>query len=200
MKRIIIIAMTCVFIFTIILPVSAAEKANRISIAFADMSKVFQESKTGMEALKIYNAFIMSKKELLMSKSKEISDLQSEFNQQSSIMNDAAKNKLQDKINELKQEAQKIQSDTQHEAMEKQTQLFEPISKELKALLKTIAKEEGYSAIFQITEALPLHQHITTPDGNSVIVPEVRALMLYISDDADITNLVLKRYNNMKGK
>ncbi|MBF0474083.1 MAG: hypothetical protein HQK93_10205, partial [Nitrospirae bacterium] len=77
MKKLLIILMTCLFIFTIALPVTAAETKNTSAkIAFIDVNKVLQESKTGIEALKTFNAFAMTKKDPLMAKAKEINDLQ----------------------------------------------------------------------------------------------------------------------------
>jgi outer membrane protein len=197
MKRVLIILVACIFLISMLLPVSAAETKGT-KIAFVDMNKVLQESKSGMDALKTFNAFAMAKKDMIMAKAKEINDLETDLIQKSSAMNEAAKRKKQDQILDLKRNVQKMQDDAQNEVMEKQAQLIEPIYKELKALLETIAKEEGYAAIMQMTEVLPLHHHRPTPDGNSVIVPDVRVLMLYVSDDADITKLVLQRYNSGK--
>lgn len=195
MKRVLTIMMLCIFIFTIPLYLNAAESKGQ-KIAFVDMNKVLEESNLGKEAIKTIKAFVNSKEEMLAPKIKEVQDLENELLQQSSAMSEEAKRKKQDKILDLKRELQKIEIDVQKEVREKQAQLIEPFSKDIKSLLETIAKEKGYTVIFPMN--LPIHQHAQTPEGNSVIVPDNRPWTPYISPDADITKLVLERYNNLK--
>ena len=89
-----------------------------------------------------------------------------------------AKKAKEDEIERLVRDYQRMVQDSQAEVKKKETELTGSIVKELREIVEKVAQEEGYS----------------------IILENVEGIILYSKKELDITEKVVKRYNESKVK
>jgi len=168
MKKLFLILCMC-----IILPVSAqAEEALKIGIL--DLQKVLNECDAGKKAKSDLEALIKSKESVIEKKGVEIEKLKSELQKQASVLSAEARKSKEDELERLVRDYQRIVQDSQSEVKKKEGELTEAIIKGVHDLVDEMGKKEGYTVIIEKT------------------------LALYLNEDLDITDDVIKRYNKSK--
>ena len=168
MKKIFLLLCICV-----ILPVSAqAEEALKIGIL--DLQKVLNECDAGKKAKTDLEALIKSKESAIEEKGLEIEKLKSELQKQASVLSSEAKKSKEAELEKLLRDYQRTVQDSQEELKRKEGELTEAIIKGVHELVDDIGKKEGYTVIIE------------------------KSLALYINEDLDITDTVIKRHNKSK--
>lgn len=148
-------------------------EANETKIAYVDFKKAVSESDQGKEALSALEKMVDAKKEIIDAKGAEIKTLDEELAKQASVLTQESLKKKQGEREKLIRDYQRMVKDSENELQRKEIEYIQKISMELKELLLKIGKDEGYTAIFEVVE------------GG----------ILYMPKEFDITDSVIKSFN-----
>ncbi len=149
-----------------------------LKIGYVDFNKALNESDEGRKATARLEDVIEKKKSLLSEKDKEIKALDEELKKQSSVLSQDSRIEKEDRLKKLIREAQRMSEDFKEELKKKEADLTLEIQKDLMKVVDQIAKEDGYSVIFE--------------RGISGI--------LYFEEKFDLTDRAIKKYNENKAK
>jgi outer membrane protein len=139
-----------------------------------DLQKALNESEAGKKAKSDLEALIKSKESVINEKSKVVEKLRGELEKQSSVLSAEARKSREDELEKLLREYQRAVQDSQAEVKKKEGELTEAIIKELREIVEKIGEEEGYTLIIE------------------------RGLVLYSNKGIDLTDTVIKKYNELK--
>jgi len=145
-------------------------------IALVDLMVAFNESEVGKKAMAELDSFIKSKKSTIEEKGKVIERLKGELEKQGSVLSPDAKKAKEEEIERLMRDAQRHIQDAENEVNKKKDKIRETIIKDLQAIISKIGQEEGYTLILE------------------------KGISLFASKEIDITEKVVKRYNEMQPK
>lgn len=150
--------------------------ADSVKIGCIDLQRVVYESEAGKKAKADIDALVTSKKSVLDGKRKPIEKLRSELEKQGSVLSPEAKKSKQEELEKLEREYLRTAQDSDAEVRKKDTELRDMILKEILELVGKIGKEEGYTLIIE------------------------RGSVLYLDKGIDITDMIIKKYNESKTK
>ena len=161
----------------------AVETASSVDITptkigYVDLRVALNESDAGKKAKVELESLIKTKQTSIDEKGKNIDRLKGEFDKQVSVLSPDAKKAKEDEIERLVRDYQRMVQDSQAEVKKKETELTGSIVKELREIVEKVAQEEGYS----------------------IILENVEGIILYSKKELDITEKVVKRYNESKVK
>ncbi|MBI5049691.1 MAG: OmpH family outer membrane protein [Nitrospirae bacterium] len=164
-----------IFAITIIvLGISAfAVQGAEVKIGYVDLNRTLNGSVRGVEAKKTLNDMVMAKQTVIDKMKSDAEKLEDEIEKQASVLTPEGKKEKEEQRDKLRRDTQRIFSDFQEEIKKKEMELMQVIIKDLREIVNKIGEEEGYAAIFEIS------------DGNVV----------YWSKKLDITDKVIKKYN-----
>lgn len=161
---------------TIILSLFAfSSYAAELKIGYMDLNKALNECDRGKEAIKILEEMVKTKQAIIDKKGDEIKKLEEELSKQTSILTQESIKKKQEEYEKLKKEYNRMVKDSQEEVQKKQAELMQAILSDLRETIKKIGEEEDYTAILEIAE------------GG----------ILYMPDKLDLTDKVIKRFNEI---
>ena len=170
MRRIVLLVL---IIF--LLPLSSLA-ADAVKFGSMDLQKVLNESEAGRKAKADLDVLIKSKESVIEEKGKVLEKLKSELEKQASVLSAGAKKTKEDELEKLLREYQRTVQDSQAEVKKKEGELTDAIIKEIRETVDKIGTEEGYTLIID------------------------RAMVLYSNKGIDITDSVIKKYNESKTK
>lgn len=154
----------------LVLPVSS-HAADTVKFGSIDLQKVLNESEAGKKAKSDLETLIKSKESVIEEKGKAIEKLKGELEKQASVLSAGAKKSKEDELEKLLREYQRIVQDSQAEVKKKEGELTEAIIKDIREMVDKIGAEEGYTLIIE------------------------RGMVLYSNKGIDITDAVIKKYN-----
>jgi outer membrane protein len=172
MKKILAVAIAGLFMLTS----SIGFAADAFKVGVVDILKALNESDAGKRAKADLEVLLKSKQSAIEEKGRNIERLRADIEKQAAIISAEAKKKKEEEVERLIRDYQRIVSDSQAEFQKKQRELETEIIKELKEILDKIGPEEGYSLILEPGE------------GGA----------LYYNKSLDITDKIIKRYNESK--
>ncbi len=149
---------------------------GKFKIAIVDLYKVINESEAGKKAKSDLENLIKSKQSVLDEKGKNIEALKADIDKQSAVITADAKKAKEDELERLVRDYQRIITDSQAEVKKKESELTAEILKQAREIINKIAIESGYSLVLE------------KADG----------LVLYFSNNLEITDKVIKRINEGK--
>lgn len=149
---------------------------GKFKIAIVDLYKVINESEAGKKAKSDLETLIRSKQSILDEKGKNIETLKSDIDKQAAVITAEAKKAKEDELERLVRDYQRVVSDSQAEVKKKESELTAEILKQAREVINKIAMEGGYSLVLE------------KADG----------LVLYFSNNLDITDRVIKKINEGK--
>ncbi|HAM50266.1 MAG TPA: hypothetical protein DCP92_06070 [Nitrospiraceae bacterium] len=167
---------TAILVATVAVKGSFAEEL--VKIGYVDLRVALNESDAGKAAKAELETLIKTKQVAIDEKGKNVEKLKVELEKQSSVLSGDAKKAKEDEIERLVRDYQRLVQDSQGEVKKKEDKYTETIIKELRVIVDQIGKEEGYSLILE----------------------NVEGIILYSNKGLDLTERVLKRYNEMKAK
>jgi outer membrane protein len=175
MKKLLIVVLTglCLFAAGIIPKTSDAET---LKVGIVDLLKALNESEAGKRAKTDLESLIKSKQTSIEEKGKNIEKLRTDLEKQAAIISPEAKKAKEEELERLIRDYQRIVADSQAEVKKKEGELTGEILKDLRETINKIAQEEGYTLILEHAEGL----------------------VLYANKSLDITDKVIKRYNESK--
>ncbi len=197
MKKIWIIALIFV---TGLVVMNDSANAQPLKIGFVDLQRALNESESGKKAISNLESFIKPKQAKMDEKRKAIEAMKAEHEKKASVLSEDAKQKKQEEINKMLREYNRALSDLREDFVKRETELTKELLKEIKVIINDIAKEEKFSVIMQNIEVIPLHNHVRGSKGNSVVISTPVEFILYASGEVDITNVVIKKYDESKNK
>ena len=92
------------------------------------------------------------------------------FQASQSTMTDAARSAKQGELQDMQKRLQDFQTDAQQKVEAKSNELIKPLSDKAKAAVNDVAKEKGYTYVFDTSQGAPL---IVMPDGDDLL-PSVK--------------------------
>ncbi|MEK6528515.1 MAG: OmpH family outer membrane protein [Nitrospirota bacterium] len=144
-------------------------------VGYVDLSKTLNESEEGKKATKLLEEMVISKQAVLAEKEGEIKKLKEELEKQKQspmFTADAMKDK-EANLNKLVRDLQIKVNDYQEEVQKKEAEFRTEIIKGLRAIINSYGEKEDFTIIFESRES-----------G-----------MLYAQKKIDITDEILKKYN-----
>jgi outer membrane protein len=152
--------------------------ADGVKIGVVDLIKALNESESGKKAKADLEALIKTKQVSIDEKGKEIEKLKTDFEKQSSVLSAEARKTKEDELERLIREYQRIVTDSQSDVKKKETEYTSEILKDLRSIIEKIGQEGGYTMIIENAEGI----------------------ILYSKTDQNLTQTVIKKYNESKSK
>ena len=163
---------------TIIMFFSFNASAAEFKIGYVDLNRALNESAKGKEAVTILEDMVKKKQSSIVEKEKELKSLDDEIAKQSSILNPDAIKEKQAKREKLMRNYQRMVKDSQDEVQQKRNDFMEAIVKDLRQTVVRLGKEKGYSIIFE----------------------RVASGILFIPEEADVTDTLIEEFNKESKK
>lgn len=152
--------------------------ADNAKIGYVDLRLALNESETGKKAKADLESLIKTKQVTVDEKGKSIEKLKTEVEKQASVLSAEAKKTKEEEIERMMRDYQRLVQDSQAEIKKKESEATASIIKEIRDVIDKIGREENYSLILENFEGI----------------------ILYSKKDLDITDKVIKRYNESKAK
>lgn len=157
-----------------LIPVSL--NAESIKFGSIDVQKVLNESESGKKAKNDLEGLIKSKQSTIDEKGKAIEKLKADIEKQVSVLSADARKSKEEELEKSIREYQRLVQDSQAEIKKKEADLTESILREVKDLVEKTGEAEGYALILE------------------------KGMILYSSKGIDISDAILKKYNESKAK
>ncbi|MEN9723206.1 MAG: hypothetical protein RJB38_1192 [Pseudomonadota bacterium] len=152
----------------------ASVAADSVRIGTVDMQKAIQTVDSGKKAKSQLEKEFNSRKAELQKEEASIKKMGEEFRKQSLVLNDEARAKKQQELQERVMKFQEFTAKSQQEIAQKEQELTLPIIQKLRSVIQDLAKTKGYSVILEKNE-------------NTV---------LFSLDKDDLTDEVIKLFNS----
>jgi outer membrane protein len=175
MKRAVVVFSVMLFVLSSI-AVSQAQTASKVGVV--DLLKALNDSEYGKKAIAEIEAMKKSKQATIDEKGKKIEQMKAELDKQASVLSADAKKSKEEEIERLIRDFQRLVSDATAELQKKQREVEVDLIKDLRAIITKIGEEEKYSYIIEASE------------GG----------LLYYDKAVDITDKVIKKFNETKKK
>jgi len=172
MKRLAVLFLASAFVFS----AATCFAAGEIKIGYVDFSKVQTESKAGMSAMKTIEAMFKDKQSQLDQRQAELEKAMNELEKQSPILSEDVRRQKEDKLQKDYKDLQRFKQDSEDELNKKKNELAASMFKDVDEVIKRYGKEEGYTLILE------------------------RSVVLYAPEAVDITDKIIKAYDESKGK
>jgi outer membrane protein len=166
----------CPLLFALCLSPVISYASEQIKIGIIDIQKVLSESDAGKKAKTDLESLIKSKQLIIDEKGRTIEKLKSEMEKQASVLSAEARKNKEDELEKLIKEYQRLVQDSQAEVKKKEAELTDVILKEIHEIVNKIGEQEGFSIIVEL------------------------GMVLYSDKAMDITDAILKKYNESKVK
>ncbi len=177
-KRFGIIILLCTVIASAAFYTGTASAADLVKVGYVDLRVALNDSDSGKKAKVELESTIKTIQSSVDEKRRSIEKMQAEFEKQSSVLSAEAKKTKEVEIEKAVREYQRFVQDSQNEMKKKESDATVSILKELREVIDKIGREDGYSLILE----------------------NVEGIILYSKKDLDITDRVIKNYNDFKSK
>lgn len=161
---------------TALLTATTALASDALKIGFIDLQRALLESDAGKKAKTDLEVIEKSKKSVIDEKVKEINKLEEELSKQASVLSAEARKAKEEDLERLQRDFQRLVADARTELQKKETELTEAILKDMSEVVDAFGKEEGYAFILR------------------------SEVILQAKKDLDITELIIKKFNESRGK
>ena len=165
-------------LFTILLMPTSLFALDTMKIGYIDFQKVLNESESGKKAKTDLESLVKSKQLVIDEKGKVIEKLKGDLEKQASVLSAEAKKSKEEELEKILREYQRLVQDSQAEVKKKELGFTDEIIKEIRQIVEKLGEEEGYTLILE----------------------KAGGVVLYFKKDSDITDTVIKKYNQLKSK
>lgn len=170
-----IVALICFASIFIILGNAIAQE---LKIGYVDLRLALNESEAGKKAKTELESMKKIKQAAIDEKGKAIDKLIGDLEKQASVLSEEARKSKEEEIERHIREYQRLVQDSETEVKKKNSELTGSILKELREIIDKIGKEENYTLILE----------------------NIEGFILYSKKDIDLTEKVIKTYNETKAK
>lgn len=153
---------------------SYAFSAEQVNIGFVDLQRALNESEPGKKAKAELEALIIKRQGWIDEKINAKERFKEELQKQAVVLSDEELSKRQDELERMEREIDRMIEDSTAELQKKQREEELAILKELDAIITELGEKENLA----------------------VILPS--EVVLYSRDGMDVTDLLIKRYNELK--
>lgn len=167
MKR---LFMICLMMALVVPSVSLAKE---MKFAYVDLQKALNECMAGKEAKEILEKEKDKKQKEIEKQEKKIDALKAEIESKKTVLSEEALQKKQEDLDRLLRQLKRFVQDSNDELQKKQQQYTNKILSELVEVVNEIGKQRGYTIIFE----------------------RVPGVLLYVDEAIDITDEVIKLYD-----
>ena len=161
---------------SVLISVATATAADALKVGFLDLQRIFTESEAGKKAKADIDAIEKSKKAVIEEKVGVLKKIEEEVTKQSSVLSAEAKKAKEEEFEKLQWDIQRLVAEAQAELQKKGDELTNAIFKDVSDIVDAVRHDEGYAIIFKSEVALSAKKEF------------------------DITDLIMKRLNESKGK
>jgi outer membrane protein len=163
-----------IIFFMVIFSIAAMNVyAEDIKFGFVDLNRALNECERGKEAIKTLEDMVKEKQAIIDKKGEEIKKLEEELSKQSAVLTPESLKEKQEVFERLQKEYNRMVKDYNEELQKRQKEFMESILKDLREMIKKIGEKEKYTAIFE----------------------RIEGGVLYVPEEVDITDMVIKRFN-----
>ncbi len=155
---------------------SAAMAEESLKVGYVDLQRALTSVEEGKEARKRLKQDYQSKQQELNQKQKEVKKLKEELQNQSAMLSDEAKRKKQKELQKKMQELQQTYMTLQRDLSQKEAKETKDIFGEMRKIVEKIADEKGYDLVLE----------------------KKRSSVLYANDAMDLTDELIKRFEQKK--
>jgi len=156
----------------------SASGADVVKIGYVDLRVALNESEAGKKAKIELESLIKTKQSSIEERGKAIEKLKADFEKQASVLSADAKKSKEEEIERLMRDYQRLVQDSQNDVKKREGDITGSILKELREVVEKIGQEDGYALILE----------------------NVEGIILFSRKDLDITERVIKNYNDLKAK
>ncbi|HEX8949284.1 MAG TPA: OmpH family outer membrane protein [Dissulfurispiraceae bacterium] len=153
--------------------VSIAAAAD-LKIGFVDIDKAANDSEEGKKAITGLKDYMSSKQATINEKGKNIEKMKADLEKQAAVISPDAKKSRLEEIERSERDFQRMLSDVNLELEKKRRELTESIYKEIIEVVDKVGQEGKYDAILPVQSTL------------------------YGNKSLDLTDMIIKRYNELK--
>jgi outer membrane protein len=157
---------------------SMAAELITVKIGYVDLVKALNESESGKKAKTDLEFLIKTKQTTIDEKGKAIEKAKADIEKQASVLSADARKTKEEEMERLLRDYQRLVADSQNEVKKKENELTSEILKDLRAIVQKIGEDEGYTLILESAEGQ----------------------ILYAKKESDLTETVMKKYNESKAK
>jgi outer membrane protein len=157
------------------LPVSLPA-AETVKFGAVDIQKVLNDSNNGKKAKADLEVLIRSKQVTIDEKGQAIEKMKADIEKQASVLSAEARKSKEDELERQVREYQRLVQDSQAEIKKKEAELTDSILKDIRDIIEKIGEQQGYTLIIE------------------------KGMVIYSNKGIDITDVVLKKYDESKAK
>jgi outer membrane protein len=170
------IAACCLMLIAILVMPVPSEAVDAAKFGSIDVQKVLNESESGKKAKTDLEVLIKSKQSTIDEKGKTIEKLKADIEKQASVLSADARKSKEEDLEKSVREYQRLVQDSQAEIKKREAELTDAILKDIKELVEKTGEENGYALILE------------------------KGMVLYSNKGIDITDIILKKYDESKAK
>ena len=164
--------------FLLIFAVAVAARsayAQAMKIGYVDVQRAVQEVEEGKAARSRLQAELQQKRSDLDKKRADLEKMKTDYDKQAPVLSDDAKRQRQEQLQKAFVEAQTAASQMQEELSGKEQEAMQTISKRLLQVVAEVSDRENFTFVLD------------------------KAALLYAPAASDVTNEVVRRYNDKFG-
>jgi outer membrane protein len=151
-------------------------RAQAVKIGYVDVQRAIQEVDEGKAAKARLQTELQQKRADLDAKRANLEKMKADYDKQAPVLSDEAKKKKQDELQKAFLEAQNSAQQMQEELQGKEQEAMGSIAKRLTQIVAEVSDKEGFSFVLD------------------------KAALLYAPAASDVTNEVVRRYNERFGQ
>lgn len=170
-----LLAFSSLFFVIFIFPVSLFA-VDTVKLGSIDIQKILNESETGKKAKLDLESLIKSKQSTIDEKGKAVEKLKTDIEKQASVLSADARKSKEDELEKGIREYQRLVQDSQADIKKKEAELTDVILKDIREIIDKIGETEGYTLIIE------------------------KGMIVYSSKGLDITDNIIKKYDESKAK
>ena len=152
----------------------ALAQAASTKIGVIEVQRIVQESAVGKEALARVQKAQQAKQEELSKRQKDLRELEQKIGEQGKSLSEEAMEKLQKDYQSKAVDLKRFQDDAQRELEETQRKELGELEKRIMPVIDTVAKEQGYTLIFN----------------------KFQSGLLFAGEGTDLTESVITKFNS----
>lgn len=140
--------------------------ANAQKFAYIDFQDLMQQMPEYKKANTDMETYGKTLQDQLKTMSAEFEKKYAEYQEKEKTWNEAIRDLKQKELRDLQNRIQEFQETAQENARKKETELLKPIIEKAKTTIATVAKESGYTYVFDSSPGTPL---LYKPEGDNIM-------------------------------
>jgi len=155
-----------------VLLVGQAARADAIKIGYVDVQRAVQEVEEGKQAKAKLQGEVDAARAQVDAKQSALQKMKADYDKQASVLSDDAKHKKQEELQKAYLETQQSAQELQDSISKKEQAAMGSISKRMLEVIAEVSEREGLAFVLD------------------------KQALLYAPNSADVTNEVVRRYND----